>query len=94
MVITLYYMEDACHETTATIKVENYNGLWLVKNWGNMHFLFPDINSLLLVFRPSLIMAIIKLRLSSARKHFKRKKKNTFHDAWVGTQNRLFQEKK
>ena len=40
-----------------------------------MHFLFPDINSLLLVFRPSLIMAIIKLRLSSARKHLKGRKK-------------------
>ena len=75
MVITLYYMEDACHEMTATITVENDNGLWLGKNWGNMHFLFPDINSLLLVFHPSFIMAIIKLRLSPARKHFKRKKK-------------------
>lgn len=40
-----------------------------------MHFLFPDINSLLLVFHPSSIMAIIKLRLSPTRKHFKRKKK-------------------
>ena len=32
MVITLYYMEDACHEMTATITVENDNGLWLGKN--------------------------------------------------------------
>ena len=74
------YMEDACHEMTATITVENDNGLWLGKNWGNMPFLFPDINSLLLVFHPSLIMAIIKLRLSPARKHFKRKK-NTCYDS-------------
>ena len=45
---------DACQERIATITKESYKSLWLGKNWGNIHFLFPDINSLLLFF-PSCI---------------------------------------
>lgn len=43
-------MEDACHERIATITEKNYNSLGLGNNRGNTHFLFPDINSLLLFF--------------------------------------------